>query len=366
MAAPQSLQRLLYPVYRSLEESVHMLRYLFLEVTQRCNLSCRHCGSDCGSQPRLEELTTDEWLAFFDYLAERFDTRELLAVVTGGEPLCCPRIEDLLGRLKKNGLTWGMVSNGWALDPKRMDMLMQQGLHSLTISLDGIESSHDWLRGREGSFARAVQALKLAVTAGVPVLDVVTCVNPRNLSQLPEVMALLRDIGVPKWRLFTIFPKGRAKTDPSVRPSEDQIRELMAWIANQRRAVEDSDFIVEYCCEGYLPKDVDATVRDQPYFCRAGINIASVLCDGAVSACPNITRSLVQGNIRTHDFHTLWEQEFKPFRHREWMKRGPCTQCKEWKRCQGNSLHLWDDETEQTVLCHHRVLRDKGVGHHGA
>lgn len=79
----------LHPLYRSLETSAHLLRYLFIEITQRCNLNCLHCGSDCGRETRLNELTTDEWLAFFRYLPQHFDRRQLVLVVTGGEPFCC-------------------------------------------------------------------------------------------------------------------------------------------------------------------------------------------------------------------------------------------------------------------------------------
>ena len=47
------LRRLLHPLYRRLETAVHPLRYLFLEVTSRCNLRCLHCGSDCGREAQV-------------------------------------------------------------------------------------------------------------------------------------------------------------------------------------------------------------------------------------------------------------------------------------------------------------------------
>jgi radical SAM protein with 4Fe4S-binding SPASM domain len=108
---------------------------------------------------------------------------------------------------------------------------------------------------------------------------------------------------------------------------------------------------MQFSCEGYLPQELDHQVRDELYFCRAGINIASVLCDGSISACPNITRSLVQGNIRTDDFAEVWKNRFVPFRNREWMRQGPCRQCDHFAQCQGNSLHLWDEEHNCTGQC---------------
>jgi len=348
-----------HPAYRALETKARVLRYLFIEITQRCNLSCLHCGSDCGKDAQRDELTTEEWLRFFAYLPTKFDPKTLALVVTGGEPFCAPNFDQLLGGLKQNGLIWGMVSNGWALTQANVDKARALGLMSMTVSVDGSAPSHDWLRGREGSFERAVAGIRRVTASGIAHFDVVTCVNPRNLHELDALQPVLRDAGVKAWRLFCIFPKGRAKTNPELILSEDQLRELFTWMARKREELAGTDFRLNFSCEGFLPPGVDDAVRDEPYFCRAGVNIASVLCDGAIGACPNITRSLIQGNIRTDDFFDVWENRFQKYVERDWMKTEACTTCDQWKRCQGNSLHLWDDEAKRTVLCHHQVLEDK-------
>ncbi len=346
-----SLRRLLHPWVRALETRVHPLRYLFLEITQRCNLRCRHCGSDCTAAPRTDELSTEEWLRFLDGLGERARRDRLALVVTGGEPLCHPELPRLLEGLRRNGLTFGLVSNGQALTQARLGQLLAAGLSSLTISLDGLEASHDWLRGVPGSFQRATAAIRAAVAAGLPFFDVVTCANPRNLAELPRVHELLRELGVRRWRLFSIFPRGRAASDPELLLCGEQLRSLLGFIAAERRARAPDDLRPSFCCEGYLPWSVDAGVCDEPYFCRAGISIASVLCDGAISACPNISRGLVQGNIRTDDLLEVWETRFARLRQRDWMQTGPCRGCGEWGRCRGNSLHLWDEAAGRTACC---------------
>jgi radical SAM enzyme (rSAM/lipoprotein system) len=351
-----AFKRLIHPAYKALETKARILRYLFVEITQRCNLSCLHCGSDCTKDARLDELTPEEWRRFFEYLPQKFDRREVLVVVTGGEPFCAPGFDDILGSLKQNGLAWGMVTNGFTLTEANVHKVVAHGIVSMTISLDGLRRSHDWLRGREGSFERALAGIRQVVATGPANFDVVTCVNPRNLGELDALLALLREAGVLAWRLFCIFPKGRARQNAELKLTDDQLRELFAWMAKRRRELAGTGFALNFGCEGYLPPRWDRAVRDQPYFCRAGINIASVLCDGAIGACPNITRTLVQGNIRADDFKDVWENRFQKFVDRRWMKTGQCASCGEFKRCRGNSLHLWDDEAQRTVLCHHQVL----------
>lgn len=347
------MHRLLHPLYRRLETAVHPLRYLFLEVTSRCNLRCLHCGSDCGRGERPGELGTDEWLGVVDRLAARFEPREVLLVVTGGEPLCRPGLDAILDRIHARGFAWGMVSNGWALDARNLDALLARGLASLTVSLDGLAPSHDWLRGVPGSFDRALAALRAAVAAGprLAAFDVVTCANPRNLPELPAVHALLEAERVPAWRLFTIFPKGRARGNPQVLLPPDGMRAVLDFIAARRRGRARGAMRVDFACEGYLPPSRDRAVRDEPYFCRAGISIASILCDGAISVCPNVSRALVQGNVRTDDLADVWERGFRPHRDRSWLRTGACASCGDFGRCQGNSLHLYDEALGGPAFC---------------
>ncbi len=357
--AQSTFRKLVQPAYKALETKARVLRYLFVEITQRCNLACLHCGSDCGKDEQRQELTTDEWLRFFDYLPTRFDARNIAVVVTGGEPFCRPHLDEVLAGLRKNRIPWGMVTNGWALTEQNIARALKQGLMSMTVSLDGTCANHDWLRGRAGSFERAIEGIRRVARAPLPAFDVVTCVNPRNLPELDQVADLLVQAKVPAWRLFCIFPKGRAKANPELKLGDEQLRELFAWMKRRKPELAQRGLTMNFSCEGYLPPRWDEAVRDEPYFCRAGINIASVLCDGAIGACPNVTRSLVQGNIRTDDFKEVWDDKFQPFFERSWMQTGQCQGCDQWRRCQGNSMHLWDDEAKATVLCHHRVLSSK-------
>jgi radical SAM enzyme (rSAM/lipoprotein system) len=350
-----SLRRALHPIYRSLETAVHPLRYLFLEITQKCNLKCLHCGSDCGKKPRPDELSTKEWIDFIDYLGDRISAKNKpILVITGGEPLCHPDLETIVDRARGRGFPAGMVTNGYLLSREKSIKITKK-LASITVSLDGLKESHDWLRGTPGSFERAVAGIEQIVRQPIRLVDVVTCVNPRNLSELPQIFELLKKIGIRRWRLFNIFPKGRAAANRELIMSEEELKKMFGWIRETRRKIKGTGFALDFSCEGYLPPKLDAEVRDEPFFCRAGICIGSVLCDGAISACPNITRDLVQGNIRKDDSFEVWENGFQQYRDRGWMKKGECEDCSHWKRCKGNSLHLWDSSEQKSVLCYRSI-----------
>ena len=76
------------------------------------------------------------------------------------------------------------------------------------------------------SFERADRAVKLLVQTPDIVWDIVTCVNPRNYGRLEEFKEYLISIGVRRWRLFSIFPMGRAAENPELQLSDGQFRGL--------------------------------------------------------------------------------------------------------------------------------------------
>ena len=66
----------------------HVLREIFWESTLRCNLNCRHCGSDCKLQPGQKDMPLEDFLKVLDRVkAAGMDSHHIMIVVSGGEPL---------------------------------------------------------------------------------------------------------------------------------------------------------------------------------------------------------------------------------------------------------------------------------------
>ncbi len=320
----------------------HPLRQLFWECTWRCNLSCRHCGSDCKSSSLLPDMPADDFLRVIDSLVPHVDPHRLNIVITGGEPLVRSDIEKVGLELYRREMPWGVVTNGMLLSEKRFRSLRRAGLHNLTISLDGLEETHNWMRGHAESFGRAVAAITMVAKAEDIHFDVVTCVNRRSLSELEAIKHLLIGAGVKNWRLFTIFPSGRAAACPDFELSQDELRKLMDFIVGTRR---EGNIRASFCCEGFLG-GYEGLVRDNFFNCSAGITIGSVLLDGGIGACPSIRADYRQGNIYKDDFWEVWQNRFGPYRDRRWMKRGICADCSFWRYCEGNGMHLRDSDGE--------------------
>ncbi len=336
-------RRIALEIHKKLQDDViaeHPLRQLFWECTLRCDLHCRHCGSDCKQTALAGDMPKEDFGRVLDSVSARTHPHKVMVNITGGEPLMRPDLDECGRMIYEKGFPWGMVTNALALTPERYLRLLHNGLRAMSISLDGLEESHDWMRGREGSFKRASAAIRMVTGSGAIAFDVVTCVNRRNFGQLAALKEHLISLGVRDWRLFTVFPAGRAAGNPELFLSREELRGLMEFIRNTRK---EGIVHTEFACEGFLG-NYEGDVRDHFYMCNAGITIGSVLADGSISACPSIRANYVQGNIYQDDFMEVWEKSYLPYRDRSWMYTDECAACPHWKYCRGGGMHLRDDD----------------------
>ncbi len=365
-------------------KQLHPLQQLFWESTLRCNVHCLHCGSDCIASVETPDMPAEDFLHVIDTeITPHVDPRQVLIIISGGEPLMRKDLADVGRALMQRGYPWGMVTNGLALTEKRFRELVDAGLRSITVSCDGLEADHVWLRQHPLAFQGATRAIRLIAEYNqqlstnsqrpttndqrpttndqLPTTndqrplawDVVTCVNQRTIDHLPAIRDMLWSLGVRDWRIFGIDPMGRAAENPELLLTDPQFQTLMDFIVSEREARRH----VSYSCEGYLGT-YEGRVRDHLYQCAAGISVASILIDGSISACTSIRGKYYQGNIYRDSFWQVWENGFQSYRDRSWMReQEPCKSCKAFSFCEGNGMHL-RREDGSLMLCHlHRLAQ---------
>ena len=338
----------LYSLKKSIDAQIHELRYLFWECTTRCNMNCLHCGSDCKSDSEHSDMPAKDFLRVLQSLKNRVNPSKMMIAITGGEPLIRDDLADAGFQIRSLGYPWGIVTNGYLMTVRKFENLLKSGICSMAISLDGLEKEHNWFRGRADSYKKAILTIELASEASKKGLyfDVVTCVNQRNIAMLHQIKDVLVKCGVKKWRLVSIFPKGRASGNEELKLTGKQHR---LWYQN----TEENH--ASYGCEGFIG-EYEMEVRDIPFNCGAGIGIASVLVDGSISACPSLRQDYIQGNIYKDDFWDVWNNRFQNMRNRSWAKTGVCADCKVWNFCKGNGLHLRDQKSGELLFCNYRHL----------
>lgn len=359
------LKQILFNRWRDGEIRRHELRYLFWECTLRCNLSCLHCGSDCLATSGVTDMPLPDFVRVLDDIKANNPRKKLTVCITGGEPLLRADLEQAGLEIRRHGFRWGIVTNALALSPERFVSLLNAGLSSISFSLDGFEEQHTRLRRNPASFGKVCEAIQMAADfqRQFPrrlVFDVITCVHRGNLGILREFRDFLIGRGVWHWRIFSIFPEGRA-AENDLALTGDEYRSLMDFIAETRIYTDAGgrSIHLNYSCEGYLGA-YELKVRDFFFFCRGGVTVGSVMCDGSVSACLSVrAKDFVQGNVYEEhfEFMRLWNTRYKNMRDRFWAKTGKCAACKNWRNCLGNGLHLHTDAHSEPARCNLELLR---------
>ncbi|MDA8098009.1 MAG: radical SAM protein [Nitrospiraceae bacterium] len=183
------------PLRRSPEPS---LRYLELQVTNRCNLRCRHCYLGDGGSRELSLELIGSALREFEAM------QGLRVLLTGGEPLLHSRFEEVNELLSGLFLRTVLFTNGTLLTK---DVLSRLKVHEIQISIDGMQQAHDAVRGT-GSWRRSIDALHLALDRGFAVA-VSTMVLATNLGDFDAMEELFRNLGVREWTVDVPCATGR-------------------------------------------------------------------------------------------------------------------------------------------------------------
>jgi len=116
---------------RAMASTEHPLLAHIIPI-RRCNLACEYCNEyDDFSKP----VPTDEMFRRVDKLAELGTS---VITISGGEPLLHPELDEVIRRIRKNGMIAGLITNGYLLVAERIQRLNRAGLEWLQISIDNV------------------------------------------------------------------------------------------------------------------------------------------------------------------------------------------------------------------------------------
>lgn len=339
------------------------LTYLFFELTDACNLSCLHCGSNACPQNHTY-LPVESVKMVLDQVAAAFPPESIMICLSGGEPLLHPSLFEIITYAKECGFSCGMTTNGTLIDEAVAQKLVSRGIDSVTFSLDGLADTHDWFRNKPGSFSKTVQGIQNLTKASHRriVTQITTVVHKKNFHQLNQLFELACTIGVDSWRAINLEPIGRALEHQNLLLDAQQLRQLLCFIQEKRYSVQTS-IDVTYGCSHYLSEKLERTVRDHYFLCGSGILVASILCNGDIYSCMDIERrpELVQGNIYTDNFADVWNHRFQIYRRDRSLECDMCRKCNDRRFCCGDAAHTWDYDANRPMLCIKQLFDKEGV-----
>jgi radical SAM protein with 4Fe4S-binding SPASM domain len=340
----------------------HPLRVLLWEPTIRCNLECLHCSNNCTISDigKSKELTTQEITYELNEIAKHYNSKEILFIITGGEPLIRDDIFQIGYYAHRLGYKWGLTTNGLLLNKDRVQKLKKAHIDMIAVSLDGLEREHNILRNSNNSFKMTLKGIKNLLDNGfVDKLEILCCVSKINIDYLEPFIKFLDSLGIKRVRFMPIFSQGRASKNKNLLLDGQNLYNLLTFIKNYREINRNRYKIkISLSDDGYYGSEFEMRVRDNLHYCGAGIEWGAILYDGAVVGSTNISRKYIEGNIRDNSFISIWENRFYNYRKgREKLFEPYCKECQDWILCRGGGFHFLDENRDYNELCNYKKLK---------
>jgi len=314
-------------------------------VTGQCNLKCRHCYSDSTEGPAPGELSTEEAKGLLDDIAG-WGIR--LLIFDGGEPLCRGDFLELAAHASGRGMRTVIGSNGTLIDDGMAARLRAAGVMAVQISIDGATAAtHDWFRGVEGAFERALGGARACKAAGLPFQFGMT-IRRGTLDELPGMLALAVESGATAAEMFDLVQVRRVREKvPQEVLSPGERKKVMVSLAE---AQEDYPIVIRVPgCPMYTlvlqamdvrPRHFGAEqLRRIPYYgrgCAAGMphGYITVLPNGDAIPCMLLQARL--GNVRDASIMDIWQRSpvLATLRDRALLE-GRCGACCHRDACAG-------------------------------
>ena len=164
------------------------LKFLMINITEKCNLNCKHCYITDKNQvdfsfDKLKELIEE----FYNLQGEKI-------VLTGGEPFLYEKLEELLEFLINIPLKKVLLTNGVLIEKqKHLLDLIKENNFEVFVSIDGLEDTHNDFRNAN-CFKDSIQGIKLLLDKEIKV-SINTMVHKKNLREFDELAKYLRSLG---------------------------------------------------------------------------------------------------------------------------------------------------------------------------
>ncbi len=334
-------------------------RYVVWELTLKCDLACRHCGSRAG-KARADELGVDEARHIAQQLAQ-MGTYEVTFI--GGEAYLHPEWEAIVRAVADEGIRCALTTGARAVDAELVGRAKDAGVRAVSVSVDGLERTHDRLRAVPGSFRACMRALDAVREAGLSIYAN-TQVNRLNLPELEELSEVLLDKGIAAWQVQLTGPMGRGADRPDWLLQPYEMLDLVPRLAAIAEAARERGCWLQAANNlGYFGPH-EGLLRARPWSgCAAGTYVLGIESNGDVKGCPSLPSApYVGGNLRERPLAEIWEQtaELRFARDRDLDELwGRCGDCYYKTVCKGGcswTSHTLLGRRGNMPWCHHRAL----------
>lgn len=300
--------------------------------TQKCNLNCRFCEfPDIDPSEYERELPKRELLEIVRKAGE-MDVKTF--GIIGGEPFVKGGMVNIMEGIKKYDMQGSITTNGTLLDGDMVKRIVGMEWDLLRISIDGIEETHDRLRGKEGAFSQVIETLDLfkKYDSSHPTIEINTVLNLQNYKEIPEIVELGKEEKVEGIILLPMIEFNEKSSDLKIKGERGG--KIKKYLEDAKRIAEKDgiDINVDEIIEEELyckSNETDDLIENKEVPCFVPWYSISVNAKGIATPCSQFEESFGI-DLRKKDLEEIWlSDKFEGIRKMIAKKNLPetCSKC---------------------------------------
>ena len=338
----------LYTV-KNLSENVKFNMVLQIHITDYCNLRCTHCY---GTKQYYEMNIGDFKNVieqYFNFL--RKHRLSSMINITGGEPFVHKNFYEIMEVLytywKKNyPFMLTILTNGTLFDEKCYEQLNRYSkmIYEFQISLDGMEDTHDKIRG-DGNFKISIRSIKTLLNKGYRV-SISFVISKMNYFDALNIVRLGENIGVYRITISRLIPIGKNDkenqklilSNDEYKNVQNELYKLASEMVERINKGMSHTYLLMQRCDLWHLADVEyikkaSLINGLPSYlmlgcsCKVGVNLIVIMPNLDVVACRRLP--IVLGNLKSDNLSDIFlhSEILREFRSRREKMKGKCKKC---------------------------------------
>ena len=184
-----------------------------LEITNNCNLRCRHCYGSYGRELN-QQLSLNQCKKIISDLAT---IKINILEITGGDPSVHPDISDIIRYALQQGIPKVMLLTNGVYMSNSLQRVLVENKNNIFVQIDlhSLDSSYfDWFTQSCGNLEKVKNNILTLTNEGVNI-RVASIFTSKNINEIFQIAEWCHDSGVELYSPSIVTPLGRAETDSS-------------------------------------------------------------------------------------------------------------------------------------------------------
>jgi len=316
-------------------------------LTARCEHNCQHCYMHDESTYKSElfnELDFNNCIKIIDDFDKTLDHWGIKGKInfTGGDPLLKEGVFEIIKYAREKNISIGILGNPDKIDYEIAEKLRNLGVSRYQVSIDGLEETHDRLRGKKGAFKEAIKTIHILEDVGIPSVVMFT-LSRINAHELIDVIRLANKERVSIFDFARLVPIGAGKNLYDEMLTPEEYKKLLLKVLEEYRRLKENGSKTFFGRKEYLwlllyqelgllkplPHDKETIYSG----CGIGINLLVILADGTVYSCRRLPIKI--GKVPEESLREIFvnSESLNKLRDVDRMKK--CSKCELKQFCRG-------------------------------